>query len=137
MRAESHASVGVLTVDDHPPFLEVARKVVEATPGFSWAGGVSSGEEALAAADACEPDFVLVDVNMPGMDGIELARVLRRAHPDMLIALISAKDPSELPVAVRRSDPGSVLPKENLRPSWLQEMWRAHTPRARSPDRSD
>ena len=117
----------MLAVDDHPPFLDVARKVVEATPGFSWAGGASSGEEALAAIDECEPDVALVDVNMPGIDGIELARRLRRGHPDVLIALISAKDPSELPAAGRRPDAASVLPKENLRSSWLQSMWRAHS----------
>ena len=55
----------VLAVDDHPRFLEAAKAVVEATPGFAWAGGASSGEEALATAARGEPDLVLVDVNMP------------------------------------------------------------------------
>jgi DNA-binding NarL/FixJ family response regulator len=137
MAAEQRASVRVLAVDDHPPFLEVARRVVESTPGFSWAGGASCAEEALAAADHYQPDIALVDVNMPRMDGIELARVLRRTHPEILIALISAKDPSELPAAAHMPGAGSVLAKENLRSSWLQEMWRAHAAGARSPDRSD
>jgi DNA-binding NarL/FixJ family response regulator len=115
--------VGVLAVDDHPPFLEVARAVVEATPGFRWLGGAASGEEALAAATRQAPDLALVDVNMPGMDGVELAQALRSAHPEILVALISAKPPDELPEAIGVSDAGAVLPKENLRPAWLREVW--------------
>ncbi len=119
-------TVSVLAVDDHPRFLEAARAVVEAATGFDWAGGVSSGEAALAAADRDEPDMVLVDVNMPGMDGFELASELHRSHPEMLVALISAQHPDELPEAARDSVAGDVLPKENLRPSWLAEIWAKH-----------
>jgi CheY-like chemotaxis protein len=117
--------VTVLAVDDHPRFLEAARAVVEATPGFAWAGGASSGEEALATAAEGEPDLVLVDVNMPQMDGFELTRRLRLSHPSTLVALISAQHPDEL----RRtggSDEHPVLAKENLRPAWLRALWQQH-----------
>lgn len=119
-------TVSVLAVDDHPRFLEAAQAVVEAAPGFRWVGGASSGEEALAAAAREEPDMVLVDVNMPGMDGFELARELHRSHPETLVALISAQHPDELPEAPTDSTTGEVLAKENLRPSWLSETWLAH-----------
>jgi CheY-like chemotaxis protein len=118
--------VSVLAVDDHPRFLEAVRAVVEAAPGFSWAGGVSSGEDALAAIDRDEPDMVLVDVNMPGMDGFELADELNRSHPQTLVALISAQHPDELPRSPGGSPTTKVLPKENLRPSWLGEVWQEH-----------
>jgi two-component system nitrate/nitrite response regulator NarP len=123
---ETTGVVSVLAVDDHPRFLEAARAVVEAAPGFTWAGGVSSGEEALAAAGRQEPDMMLVDVNMPGMDGFELARELRHSHPDTLVALISAQHPDELSRTASASTAGAVLAKENLRPSWLSEIWQAH-----------
>jgi DNA-binding NarL/FixJ family response regulator len=119
-------TVSVLAVDDHPRFLEAARAVVEAAPGFDWAGGVSSGREALAAAGRDQPDLVLIDVNMPGMDGFELARELHRSHPETLVALISAQHPDELPRSAGDSVVGDVLPKENLRPSWLAEIWQEH-----------
>jgi CheY-like chemotaxis protein len=117
--------VTVLAVDDHPRFLEAARAVVEATPGFAWAGGASSGEEALATAARGEPDLVLVDVNMPQMDGFELTRRLRRSHPGTLVALISAQHPDELRRAGGSED-HPVLAKENLRPAWLRALWRDH-----------
>lgn len=120
-------AVSVLAVDDHPRFLEAAQAVVEAAPGFRWAGGASSGAEALAAAEREEPDMVLVDVNMPGMDGFELAQRLHRSYPEALVALISAQHPDELPEAAGGdSSTGEVLAKENLRPSWLSETWQTH-----------
>jgi len=117
--------VTVLAVDDHPRFLEAARAVVEATPGFAWAGGASSGEEALESASRGAPDLVLVDVNMPVIDGFELTRRLRAAHPDTLVALISAQHPDELRRA-GGADEHRVFPKEALRPSWLRAFWREH-----------
>jgi len=119
-------TVTVLAVDDHPRFLEAAQAVVEATPGFSWAGGASSGAEALAAIGDERPDLVLVDVNMPEMDGFELARELRRSHPEALVALISAQHPDELPRGGEDSVGRAVLAKENLRPSWLRSLWQEH-----------
>jgi DNA-binding NarL/FixJ family response regulator len=119
-------AVTVLAVDDHPRFLEAARAVVDATPGFTWAGGAASGAEALAFIAREEPDLVLVDVNMPEMNGFELSRRLHAAHPDTLVALISAQHPDELPRGSGDGETRAVLPKENLRPSWLRELWQEH-----------
>lgn len=116
-------AVTVLAVDDHPRFLEAAQAVVDATPGFTWAGGASSGAEALAVVDRDQPDLVLVDVNMPEMDGFELSRRLHRSHPGTLVALISAQHPDELPRPGGDTGTQDVLPKENLRPSWLRALW--------------
>jgi DNA-binding NarL/FixJ family response regulator len=123
--SERSRPVTVLAVDDHPRFLEAARAVVEATPGFAWAGGASSGEEALARAARGEPDMVLVDVNMPVIDGFELTRRLRSAHPRTLVALISAQHPDELRRA-GGSEEHDVFAKETLRPSWLRAFWQEH-----------
>ncbi len=122
---ERSGPVTVLAVDDHPRFLEAARAVVEATPGFAWAGGAATGEEALATAAGGEPDMVLVDVNMPQMDGFELTRRLRASHPGTLVALISAQRPEELRRA-GGADEHQVLAKENLRPAWLRSFWQEH-----------
>jgi CheY-like chemotaxis protein len=122
---EASGPVTVLAVDDHPRFLEAAKAVVEATQGFAWAGGASSGEEALESAAQGEPDLLLVDVNMPQMDGFELTRRFRLAHPQTLVALISAQHPDELR-RVGGSEENRVFAKESLRPSWLRSLWQEH-----------
>src|ERR1700743_3863380 len=114
LMTDSSGPVTVLAVDDHPRFLEAARAVVEATPGFAWAGGASSGEEALASAARGEPGPVLVCVNMPVIVGFELTRRLHHSHPRTLVALISAQHPDELRRA-GGSDEHLVFAKESLR----------------------
>ena len=82
------SAVRVLVVDDHESFRRVAAAVVEATAGFVVAGSVATGEESLVAAAAVEPDLVLMDINLPGMDGLEATRWLRSsAHPPVVILL--------------------------------------------------
>ena len=73
--------VRVLTVDDQAVFRGIAREVIDATPGFESVGEAASGEEALAAVARLAPEMVLLDVRMPGLDGIEVARRLRADAP--------------------------------------------------------
>jgi DNA-binding NarL/FixJ family response regulator len=90
--------VRVLVVDDQAPFRDAARQVVDATAGYAWAGAATSGEEALALARACAPGIVVVDVRMPGMDGIETARRLTEAQPGVAVLLVSG-EPLDSPAA--------------------------------------
>src|ERR1044072_7855242 len=74
-------TVKVMTVDDHAVFREVAREVVQATMGFEHVGDATSGEEALALAESLDPDLILIDLRMPGIDGLEAARRRRLSRP--------------------------------------------------------
>jgi len=82
------SSVSVLIVDDHDSFRRVARSVVEATEGFTVAGSVGTGEESIEAAARLRPGLVLMDVNLPGIDGIEATSRLRtHSHPPVVVLL--------------------------------------------------
>lgn len=115
--------VRVLTVDDYAPFLEAARRVVAATPGFESAGEVRSAAEAFAAIDASEPQLALIDIHMPDMNGIEATRQIKAAHPAVLVVLISTGDPGQLPAAVHECDAAAVARKQDLNPRFLRELW--------------
>jgi DNA-binding NarL/FixJ family response regulator len=123
--APSSSAVRVLAVDDQALFRGVMREVIDATPGFEMAGEAASGEEALAAVERVAPQLVLVDVRMPGMDGIELASRLASAHPDMVVVLITIEDPMDLPSAARLGDRVPLVRKQDFGPRLLRRLWSA------------
>ena len=126
VRATGSVPVRVLTVDDHEPFLEVAHEMIHSTSGFEAVGEVSSGVEALEAADAVDPDLVLIDVHMPEMSGIETSRKLSAGHPEIVVVLISTAEPSELPAAARSCGAVEVLRKQDLGPRTIRRVWAEH-----------
>ena len=126
VRASGSGRIRVLTVDDHPPFLEVAHEIIHGMPEFEAVGAVISGADALVAADAVDADLVLIDVHMPDMNGIEASRRLRARHPEIVVVLISTADPSELPAAVRTCGAAEVLSKQDLGPGAIRRIWAEH-----------
>lgn len=126
VRATGSGAVRVLTVDDHGPFLEVAHEMIHGMPGFEAVGEVISGADAMVAADAVNPDLVLIDVHMPGMSGIEASRRLSACHPEIVVVLISTADPSELPAAARTCGAVEVLKKQDLGPGTIRRIWAEH-----------
>ena len=91
--------VRVLAVDDQPLFLDAARELIASTPGFELAGEARSGLGALAAADRLRPDLILMDVRLPGLDGIETARALGVADGDLVRVSVDARS-VEAPVLI-------------------------------------
>jgi DNA-binding NarL/FixJ family response regulator len=95
---EQTMTVRVLIVDDQPSFRRAARNVVELTQGFEAAGEVATGEASVEAALLVRPDLVLMDVRLPGIDGLEASRRIRVAGGDgngPVIVLVSAEEPDD------------------------------------------
>jgi two-component system, NarL family, invasion response regulator UvrY len=118
--------VGVLAVDDQPVFLDVAREVVAATPGFHWLGGATCGQDALDAVEKLEPTLVLLDVRMPGMDGIETAQRISERHRDVVVVLVSIDESPALAPAVAASGAATLVRKQEFGPAMLRRLWRTH-----------
>jgi len=114
--------ITVLAVDDRAVFLRAARELIAATPGFEQVGEAESGPEAVRLAADLRPDLALVDVRMPGMDGIETARRLHACDPAMVVVLISLDEiPDDL-----SSDVAACVRKQELSTRRLQELWDRH-----------
>ena len=115
-------SVRVLTVDDQALFRRVARDVIDATSGFESIGEASSGDECLRAVEVLGPDLVLLDVRMPGMNGIEVAHRLAATHPELTVILISIEERIDVPSA---GQPAAVplVRKQEFGPRLLRQLW--------------
>jgi DNA-binding NarL/FixJ family response regulator len=100
--------------------------VIDATAGFEFAGEADSGEEALRAVDRLAPELVLLDVRMPGLDGIEVARRLSASHPETLVVLVSIEDPRDIPSAAQLGAAVPLVRKQDFGPSLLRRVWREH-----------
>jgi DNA-binding NarL/FixJ family response regulator len=119
--AQDQTPVRVLVVDDSEVFRNVLCAVVAATPGFEIVGVASSGRETLAVIGSLAAELVLVDVNMPGLDGIETGLRIRRGHPDVVILLLTAARRASV------SDHSLIVEdKRDLSPESLAQFWRRH-----------
>jgi CheY-like chemotaxis protein len=125
-RAPERPAVRVLVVDDQSVFRDLARLVLRTTPGFESAGEVASGEEALEVIGDRRAQLVLVDVRMPGMDGIETARRISATHPEVVVALISIEDPVDLPSDVETCGSAALVRKQDFGAALLRDLWEAH-----------
>jgi DNA-binding NarL/FixJ family response regulator len=116
----------VLVVDDQAVFRQVARDVVEATPGFEAVGEASGGQEALRAVESLAPGLVLLDVRMPEMNGIEVARRLTATHPETVVVLVTIEDVADVPSTAGLCGAVALVRKEELGPRLLSSLWARH-----------
>jgi CheY-like chemotaxis protein len=109
---DTFVAVSVLIVDDEPSFRANARRLL-ALRGFSVAGEAGAASEALQLARSMRPDAVLLDVNLPGASGIEVARELATLPSPPCVVLISA-DAEVGDQLVRECGAHAFVPKVDL-----------------------
>ena len=99
----------VLIVDDAPAVRDGLRRLVSSLPGVGTVSLASSGEEALTRCISDRPDLVLLDVRMPGMNGLECARRLLHSDPSVRIVMLTAgEDPQAVATAVANGAAGYI-----------------------------
>jgi DNA-binding NarL/FixJ family response regulator len=128
-------TVRVLIVDDQEPFRLAARMVVEATDGFEVAGESETGEDSVAKAAELDPDLVLMDVNLPGINGLDATRkILEESSDRIIVLLLSTYEESEYAPRAAECGAAAYIPKAVFGPDRLEEAWEAAKPGGASAD---
>jgi two-component system, NarL family, nitrate/nitrite response regulator NarL len=91
MRAVESRPTRVLLVDDHELFVESAKAVLEADVRFDVVGTAMNGSDAVVLAGELEPDLVLMDIAMPGMDGVEATRAIKERCPGARVVMLTGR----------------------------------------------
>ena len=118
----------VLTVDDQEGFRAIIGRLVDAARGMDLMAEADSGEGAVAVARELVPDMVVMDVVMPGIGGIEAARMIKAEQPAIVVVLVSTTHPDDLPREAAESGVDDIVWKPDLRPSLLESIWRRCAP---------
>ncbi len=107
---DAPAPITLLIVDDHPVVRDGLAAILSTQDDFRIIGESASGEEALIAAREQGPDVVILDLEMPGLDGVDTIRLLREDRPDIRVVVFTAFDTDErILSAVRAGAKGYLL----------------------------
>jgi DNA-binding NarL/FixJ family response regulator len=103
--------VRVLIADDHPVFRFGLRTLLKADPMMEVVGEATNGEEAIREASLVSPDVILMDLNMPGINGIEATRCILTEHPQVHILVLTMFDDDDSVFAAMRAGARGYLLK--------------------------
>lgn len=115
--------VRVLIVDDQLPFREASRMVVELTDGFEVVGEAQNGEEAVEMAVSLRPDLVLMDVQMPGIDGLEATRRIVELRDPPQVLVMSTHESGNFEEPALAAGAAGFLPKSAFGMDQLESFW--------------
>jgi len=102
----------VITIDDHPLFRKGVADLLGMTPGLRLVGEAASGAEGVELAKRLNPDIVLLDMNLPGMDGIATLKSLKDADLDARVVMLTVSDSEDNIIAALRGGADGYLLKD-------------------------
>lgn len=110
--------IRILLVDDQSLIRESLRLLLDLQMDFEIVGEAGNGQQALAMVDKLKPEIILMDIRMPGMDGVEATKIIKNRFPDATVLVLTTFDDDELVInAVQAGAKGYLLkdtPSENL-----------------------
>ncbi|WP_147535082.1 response regulator [Bacillus marasmi] len=104
----------ILIVDDHAHAREAIREQLSEYKDFLIIGEAQNGEEAIFLADELNPDLILMDINMPGIDGLKTTKLIKEQHPNIIIVILTvSEDSTHLFEALKQGAQGFLIKKVN------------------------
>src|SRR3954451_22846525 len=125
--------VRVFVVDDQPHFIDAAQEVIAATAGFLAVGSARSSEAALDWLRARKADLVVMDVRMPGADGVDAPRQVATREAPPVVVLCSSDDRPDIAADPEAHGAAAFYPKERFGARLLREIWAAYGGLRRAP----
>src|SRR3979411_2395559 len=116
-------AVRVLIVDDQAPFRMAARAVVDATDDFEVVGEAETGEASVQMAHELKPDLVLMDVNLPGINGLDATRQILADLNPVVVLLLSTYEAAEYAPRAAECGASASIPKSEFMPDKLTEAY--------------
>jgi DNA-binding NarL/FixJ family response regulator len=104
----------ILVAEDDESFLDIIALVLEQDEGFGVCGRARDGRDAVELAERVEPDAVVLDIEMPVLDGIEATQLLRASMPELPIVAVSGHDYEERVLEIRRAGADDYVRKARL-----------------------
>jgi DNA-binding NarL/FixJ family response regulator len=112
----------VLIVDDQALFRQVARTLVRLIPGWRVVGEAATGEDAMEQVATARPAVVLMDINLPGLNGIEATRRIVSQAPQTSVVLVSSYAADDLPPEAQDCGAVGYVRKDDLTPTRLRGL---------------
>src|SRR5688572_30705844 len=112
----------VLIADDHPLFRHGIAALLQAAAAFEIVGEATSGEEAVALAEQVQPDVILMDIHMPGINGIEATRRILHTSPHIRILMVTMSEDDALMFAAMRAGARGYVLKDAQKEDMLRAI---------------
>ena len=103
--------IRVLIVDDHPLFRDGMHGLLDSVPDTEVVGEATSGEEAIALAESLQPDVILMDIKMPGINGLQAMREILQTSPHIRVLIVSMLEDDDSVFAAMRAGARGYVPK--------------------------
>ena len=111
-RHKPHRSISVVIVDDHPLFRDGLSKAIELEDDIRVVAQCADGEEALRTTQRLHPDVVLLDINLPGMNGMQVTRQLKTEQPQVAVVVVTGYHDSEQVLHAMRTGASAYCSKD-------------------------
>ena len=115
--------VQVLICDDQEAFRAAASEVVNATDGFEVVGETETGEDSVVAAGRLRPNLVLMDIHLPGIDGLEASRRIKAERAEVVVLLLSTYDREDFATRIAASGASAFIAKAAFGSDSLSDAW--------------